>query len=123
MPIEEQSVSAIGQIDAFGALQLFLTTLGILALILVVLGAITLGVGWAWVIWMRNKNREEKSLDYVLLSIAVPRDNEIKIDAAEQMFSSLYSIYQGGSFSFLKPQSHFSFEIVATPEEIKFYVF
>ena len=71
---------------------------------------------------MRNKNREERSLDFVLMQVAVPRDNEIKIDAAEQMFSSLYSVYKGGTLSFLKPQDHFSLEIVATPEQIRFYV-
>src|SRR3989344_3399767 len=87
MPIEEQTVRSAGQIDAGGALSLFLT-----------------------------------SLEFVLLSVAVPRDNEIKIDAAEQMFSSLASVYKGGTFSFLKPQDHFSFEIVALPEEMKFYV-
>src|SRR3989338_3936736 len=38
------------------------------------------------------------------------------------MFSSLYSIYKGSTFSFLKPQEHFSLEIVALPEEIKFYI-
>src|SRR3989344_3352470 len=87
MPIEEQTVRSAGQIDAGGALSLFLTSLG-----------------------------------FVLLSVAVPRDNEIKIDAAEQMFSSLASVYKGGGFAFFKPQDHFSFEIVALPEEIKFYV-
>lgn len=103
-------------------MQLFLTTLGFLALVLLVLGGLAAVVGWVWIMWMRNKDREERSLEFVLLSIAVPRDNEIKIDAAEQMFSSLASIYKSGTFSFLKPQDHFSFEIVAVPEEIKFYV-
>ncbi|MCR4324057.1 MAG: type IV secretion system DNA-binding domain-containing protein, partial [Candidatus Curtissbacteria bacterium] len=121
MPIDEGSTS-LGQIDATGAFQLFLSALGFLALILVVLGGITFLIAWAWIIWMRNKDREAKSLDFVLLQVAVPRDNETKIDAAEQMFSSLASIYKGGNFSFLKPQDHFSFEIVALPEEMKFYI-
>lgn len=121
MPIEEVG-RASGQIDAVEGFQIFLSTLGFLALALLVLGVLALIVGWVWVIWMRNKNREEKSLDFVLLSVAVPRDNEVKIDAAEQMFSSLYSVYQSGTFSFLKPQAHFSFEIVALPEQIKFYI-
>lgn len=122
MPIEEPAARSIGQIDAGGILQLFLTTLGFLALALLILGGLALVVGWFWVLWMRNKDREERSLDFVLLSVAVPRDNEIKIDAAEQMFSSLASVHKSGTFSFLKPQDHFSFEIVALPEEIKFYI-
>jgi len=122
MPIEDQAGQAVGQIDAVSGLELFLRSLGFLGLALLVLIVIAAGVGWLWVIWMRNKNREERSLDFVLMQVAVPRDNEIKIDAAEQMFSSLYSVYKGGTLSFLKPQDHFSLEIVATPEQIRFYV-
>ena len=121
MPIEE-TTRAVGQIDALSGFELFLRSLGFLALALLVLGLLAFIVGWAWILWMRNRDREERSLDFVLLSVAVPRDNEIKIDAAEQMFSSLYSIYKGGTLSFLKPQDHISLEIVALPEEIKFYV-
>ena len=121
MPIEETS-KAVGQIDALSGFQIVLQTLGFLALVLLVLGILAFVVGYIWVIWMRNRNREERSLEFVLLLVAVPRDNEIKIDAAEQMFSSLYSIYKSGTLSFLRPQDHFSFEIVALPEEIKFYI-
>ncbi|HSX18944.1 MAG TPA: type IV secretion system DNA-binding domain-containing protein [Candidatus Saccharimonadales bacterium] len=125
MPIDQGAqtgASSLGQIDPLGALGLFLQTLGFLALALVVLGALAFAVGWAWVIWMKNKDREEKSLEFALLSISVPRDNEIKIDAAEQMFASLASIHHESTFSFLKPHEHFSFEIVALPEEMKFYI-
>src|SRR3989344_4975132 len=121
MPIEEGSQTA-GQIDVLSGFQLVLQPLGFLAIALVILGVLAFVVGYIWVVWMRNKNREERSLEFVLMRIAVPRDNEIKIDAAEQMFSSLYSIYQSGTFSFVKPQEHFSLEIVALPEEIKFYI-
>src|SRR3989344_4906951 len=122
MPIEDQARQAAGQIDAVSGIELFLRSLGFLALALLVLIAIAAGVGWVWIVWMRNKNREERSLDFVLLQVAIPRDNEIKIDTAEQMFSSLYSVYKGGIKSFLQPQDHFSLEIVATPEQIRFYV-
>ena len=122
MPIEDQARQAAGQIDAVSGIELFLRSLGFLALALLVLIAIAAGVGWVWIGWMRNKNREERSLDFVLLQVAIPRDNEIKIDTAEQMFSSLYSVYKGGIKSFLQPQDHFSLEIVATPEQIRFYV-
>lgn len=121
MPIEE-TTRGVGQIDTAGIFELILATLGFLALALLVLGGLALVVGWFWILWMRNRDREERSLEFVLLLVAVPRDNEIKIDAAEQMFSSLVSVYKSGTFSFLKPQDHFSFEIVALPEEIKFYV-
>jgi hypothetical protein len=75
----------------------------------------------------RHRDREEKSLDTECLQVAVPRDNEIKIDAMEQVFASLYSIKKGGLgpfgwFSFLQAQPAISFEIVAIKEDIRFYI-
>ena len=73
--------------------------------------------------WWKFKDREKKSLEFVVLQVAVPRDNEIKIDAAEQMFSSIFSIKKGGGMlKSLKPQEHISFEIVGTKEDIRFYM-
>jgi hypothetical protein len=73
--------------------------------------------------WFRYKDRETYSLGFVLLEIRLPKDNEIKIDAAEQMFASLYAIYESDWFKKLvKPQDHFSFEIVALKEDIRFYL-
>ena len=70
-----------------------------LVIILFLLGLLA-GIGYvAFLLW-KYRNREEHSLDTVLLQVAVPRDNEIKIDAAEQMFSSLHSIAHGGFWSF-----------------------
>ena len=81
------------------------------------------GLGYLLVHWWKFRDREKKSLGFKLLQIAVPRDNEIKIDAAEQMFASLFSVKKsGGIFGFLKPQEHLSFEIVARKEDIRFYV-
>lgn len=79
-------------------------------------------LGQALIIWCRNRKREERSLKFVLLQVAVPRDNEIKIDAAEQMISAFSSIRKSGKLSFLKLQEHISFEIVGLPEEIRFYL-
>ena len=73
-------------------------------------------------LWLKYHNRERRSLEYVLLQIRVPKDNEIKIDAAEQMFASLYAIKKGGWRYRFKSQPHFSFEIVAKHEDIRFYV-
>lgn len=75
----------------------------------------------AFTLW-KYRDREKRSLEYTLLQVATPRDNEIKIDAAEQMFASLHAIHHGGFWSFLKPQEHISFEIVAKREDIRFYV-
>ncbi len=99
-------------------LQMFLISS---ALIVASLSGLVL-VGYLLLLFWRHRNREERSLEYVLLQVAVPRDNEIKIDAAEQMFSSLHAIFKEGFTSLLKPQEHISFEIAAKKEDIKFYV-
>lgn len=72
--------------------------------------------------WYRNKDREKRSLESVLLQITVPRDNEVKIDAIEQLFSALYSIKKNQGFLSLKPQAQISFEIVALHESIRFFI-
>ena len=81
------------------------------------------GLLYLLVRWWKFKDREKRSLEFVLLQVAVPRDNEVKIDAAEQMFASLFSVKKGGGvLGFLKAQEHMSFEIVARKEDIRFYV-
>jgi hypothetical protein len=96
--------------------------LGISLLLILFFGGILVVLGYIVFLLWKYRNREEESLETVLLQIAVPRDNEIKIDAAEQMFASLHSIAHGGFWSFLKPNEHLSFEIVAKQEDIRFYV-
>lgn len=78
-------------------------------------------LGYAAILFYKYHNREKQSLDSVLLQVAVPRDNEIKIDAAEQMFAAFYSIRKHFS-TFLTVQPHISFEIVGRPGDIRFFV-
>ncbi|MFC1727491.1 type IV secretory system conjugative DNA transfer family protein [Patescibacteria group bacterium] len=79
-------------------------------------------LGYFGFLILKFRNREEQSLDSVLLQVTLPANNEVKIDAAEQLFASLYAIKKGSRFYSLKPQRHLSFEIVARHEEIRFYV-
>lgn len=92
-----------------------------LAILVIFLGGAALLGYMVFLLW-KYRDREARSLSYVLLQVNVPRDNEIKIDAAEQLFASLHGIFKGGFWSFLKPQDHVSFEIVAKKEDIRFYV-
>lgn len=80
-------------------------------------------LGYLLILWIKYKDREKESLHSVLLQVSVPRDNETKIDAAEQMFSSLSGLRIGGRFAFLKEQPHISFEIVGFPGDIRFYIY
>ena len=75
---------------------------------------------WANSLVSKQKQGKE-SLDSTLLEVSMPRDNEIKIDAAEQMFASFASLEKEETF-FLTSQPHISFEIVGMPEDIRFYV-
>ncbi|PIR58739.1 MAG: hypothetical protein COU69_03980 [Candidatus Pacebacteria bacterium CG10_big_fil_rev_8_21_14_0_10_56_10] len=78
--------------------------------------------GYMVIQWIKHRRRESYALDFVTLLIRLPRDNEVKIDAAEQMFAGLYSLKKTGLLSWIRPEDMFSFEIVSLREEIGFYV-
>jgi hypothetical protein len=79
-------------------------------------------LGYAVFIYFKNRDRESGSIDSVLLQVAVPRNNELKIDVMEQLFASLYSMKKGGWKQKFSVQPAISFEIVAKLEDIRFYV-
>jgi len=107
-------VTTIIEQAKFLVLMAFLLGLGMVGLV---------GVGYLLIQLLKFKDREKRSLEFVILQVAVPRDNETKIDAAEQMFASLFSIKVGGGWlGFLKPEEHLSFEIIARKEDIRFFV-
>jgi hypothetical protein len=72
--------------------------------------------------WLKNRRSEAYSLNFVTMVIRLPKDNEVKIDAAEQMFAGLYSLKKSGPLSFMKPEDVISFEMVALKDDIAFYV-
>ncbi|MBU1000063.1 DUF87 domain-containing protein [Patescibacteria group bacterium] len=103
--------------------------MGLAVAVIVVLGLLLLLVGIFLFLrkylvdWIKYRDREKLSLQLVLLQIKVPRGNEIKIDAIEQLFATLASLRKsGGMLAVLKPQPHLSFEIVALHESIRFFV-
>ena len=58
-------------------------------------------LGYVLFLAWKYRDREKRSMEYTLMQVATPRDNEIKIDEAEQMFASLHAIHHGGFWSFL----------------------
>ncbi len=108
--------------DPFVSLADQLSTFLMFILVIILCLAGFFGLVYGLLLVFRFRNREKTSLDTVLLQVATPRDNEIKIDAAEQMFAALHSLYQRGFGSLLNPQPHLSFEIVGRKEDIRFYV-
>jgi hypothetical protein len=98
----------------------YLINIAIVTIEIIASGIVLFLLGKLIIIWFKNKGREKVSLESILLQVALPRDNEIKIDTAEQLFSSLSAIGKGGM---LKLSPHLSFEIVGMPGDIRFYVY
>lgn len=76
-------------------------------------------------LFVRQKvhDRLKKFKTSVLFEVRVPRDNEVEIAAADQMFAGLYSIYKDSLESrLLKASDYISFEIVGLPDDIRFFV-
>ncbi len=78
-----------------------------------------------FVIWFRWRDREQKSLKLITLLVAVPQDNEVKIDAMEPIIGVVASFFKSAKF---KPFQNFiaqpslSLEIVGNHDDIRFYI-
>jgi hypothetical protein len=96
---------------------------GVVSLLVLIGFVVLLGVFVYMVFqWLKHRRRESYALDFVTLQVKLPKDNEIKIDAAEQMFASLYSLKKQGWLAFTKPEHIIAFEIVGLKENISFYI-
>lgn len=71
------------------------------------------------ILYSRFKRRERQALEMVTFEIRVPKDNEVKIDAAEQMFASFASLKKPGRFDFSGVADVLAFEFVARHAEIR----
>lgn len=67
---------------------------------------------------------EKKSLSAVVFEVRVPKNSEVEIQSADQMFSGLLGIGEKlkGLKKLMNANTFVSFEIVGLPEMIKFYV-
>jgi hypothetical protein len=92
----------------------FIITLIIGLIIFLILGFITIET--------LLKKREKMSLSMVTLEVRVLKDNDIKIDAAEQMFTAFSSFKKTGFWSFLEVDEVFAFQIIAKKAEIRFFI-
>jgi hypothetical protein len=74
---------------------------------------------------LKRKDRNEKAKDWTLFEVRVPRGSEVEIGVAEKMFSNLIGV--GGKGKGLAEgftvNNSISFEIMALPGEIKFFVY
>lgn len=100
-------------------------------LLLALLGIILVGVVLIILVFLyyakiiRHQDREQKSLAYSMYIVRCPYDNEVPIKAAEQMFSSIYGLYKKKKLlqKLMSSDEGISFEIIAYPEHIGFYVY
>ena len=113
-PLPLNNPASVLGID-FGAIFIGIAVFSILFMALII-GA------WVGMYFYRFRDREKRSLNSVLLQVAVSRSNEVKIDAMEQVFASLYAVKKGGWKQRFSTQPQISFEIVAKSEDIRFYV-
>ncbi len=74
------------------------------------------------IIYLRLKKREKISLEMITLELKLPKENEIKVDAAEQMFASFASMKKSGWLSFLDLDDVLAFEIIGKRADIRFYI-
>ncbi len=115
MPLEDSA--SIVNATALATEVVFFVLLGCITLVIFAL------IGYLLLQWFKHRQRESYSLNMVMLEVFLPKDNEVKIEAMEQMFNALHSIQQGGWLSrFFTPEHHISFEIVGLKERISFYV-
>ncbi|MBP9817625.1 DUF87 domain-containing protein [Candidatus Shapirobacteria bacterium] len=87
--------------------------------------ALLWGAFWLFTLWYKWKDREKKALEMVTMLVAVPEDNEIKIDAMEQIINSFANLYKGARFKWLQrfiAQPCLSLELIGTNEDVRFYV-
>ncbi len=84
---------------------------------------LTLGFMYLLILYFRLKKRESMAYEMTTIEVQMPKENEVKIDAAEQMFASFSSLKKSGFFSFLEVDDSLAFEIVAKKSDIRFYIF
>jgi hypothetical protein len=96
--------------------------IGLAALAAILAAVLTFLLLYLIIIYLRLKKREQISLEMVTLEVKISKENEIKIDAADQMFSSFSSLKKSGMFSFLDLDDVISFEIIGQKAEIRFYI-
>jgi len=74
---------------------------------------------------VKDNDAHKKAINYKMFLVRTPFDNEVALKAAEQMFANIYGIYKKKNFikNLFQADEGISFEIIAYPEHIGFYVY
>lgn len=93
----------------------------VLSFILGFLTIVIAGFGLAYILfWLRFRGREKISLNLRFLEVRVPKENEIEIGVAEQLYANLHAIANKRKLLSLTPG--ISLEIVGEHESIRFII-
>lgn len=104
-----------------GLIESLIISLIIFLAIVLTLAITALGL-YILVLLTKMQKREQKSLEMVTLEVRVPKDNEIKIDAAEQLFASFSGLGNSGFWSFLEVEDTIAFEMIGKRGEVAFMI-
>ena len=96
-------------------------------IIFIIVAIVLIGIGVIVFILIardiKEKNGEKKSKSLVSIEVRVPQNNEVEVKDMEQVFASIYGLSKPkGIKKFFKSPESISFEVVAFPEAIMFYV-
>lgn len=119
-PLPSTNVNVGSVVNSTLLVSVCLTILGIIGLIF--LGRYMFK---KFIAGVKEASIEKKSLDAVMFEVRVPKNNEVEIQAADQMFSSMLGIAGGGKkgiSGMVEAKSFVSFEIVALPESLRIFV-
>jgi hypothetical protein len=91
----------------------------------VLIAAVAMIFGYWYSKKVRKSQQLKRSLNSYLYEVRVPRQNEVDAQSADQMFTALTSIsvpHKNWWQRMFKTKNYISFEIVALPESIRFYI-
>ena len=95
----------------------------VIFLSLIISTLIGAGMFYASTVLVRMRKREAQALKMATIEVQVPKDNEIKVDAAEQLFSSLAGLSRKkGFWGLYEVGDAIAFEIIATKGRLGFYI-
>lgn len=97
---------------------------GIVAVILILLIIILIAIFRNFAAQVRESSLEARSLKSVIFEVRVSKTNEVEIQSSDQMFSGLLGISEKleGWRSNFGSRASVSFEIIALPNTLRFYV-
>ncbi len=106
-------------LDALGSLG------GVGDILLILLGILLFAAlaGWVGSFFLNKFRRRQRFSNLTVLEVRLPENNEVKVEAADQMFNALYSLKKEFPQNILQGEVTLIFEVAGSKEGINFYVY